>query len=126
LRWLFVINLSGKLRNFGEPKIGGASIVKVMFISVGILRRSGVNDYWPCARLFPPSFERGQRWANGPANSSPVKRPVDWAVPDDCARHAAQMRDTVRAGFHVSFTFGLRGGWHGFNSTVYGTRGTGH
>jgi len=75
--------------------MGGALIVSVIFILAKTLRRRGVKSYWACARLFPPSFERGQGGANGAANSSPVKRPVDWAVPDDCAHHPAHMREDL-------------------------------
>jgi len=75
--------------------MGGVLIVIVIFISVKTLGLRGVKSYSACARLFPPSFGRGRGWANGAANSSPVKRPVDWAMPDDCAHHAAHMRDDL-------------------------------
>jgi hypothetical protein len=95
VRCFFVINFSGKLRNFGEPKMGGVAIVVVVFISIKTLGPGCVKNYWACARLFPPPFERGYGWVKSAANSSPVKRPVDWAVPDDCARHAACMREDL-------------------------------
>jgi hypothetical protein len=75
--------------------MGGVFIVLVIFISAKTLGRRGVKSYRACARLFPPPFERGQGWANGAANSSPVNRPVDWAALDDCAHHAAHMRDDL-------------------------------
>ena len=81
--------------------MGGVSIVFVIFISAKTLGRRGVKSYWACARLFPPPFERGQGRANGAANSLPVKGPVDWAVPDDCAHHAAHMRDDLLSGTYL-------------------------
>ena len=75
--------------------MGGVLIVLFIFISAKTLGRIGVKSYWACARLFPSPFEQGQGWANGAANSSPVKRPMDWAAPDDCAHDAADMCDDL-------------------------------
>jgi len=75
--------------------MGGVLIVFVIFISAKTLGRRGVKSYSACARLFPPPFERGQGRANGAANSSPVKRPVDWAVPDDCAGRLFTLLDEL-------------------------------
>ena len=85
------------MRNLIGPEMGSVLII-VVFISAKTLGRRGVKSYWPCARLFPPPFERGQGRANGAANSSPMKRPVDWAVMDDRAHHAAYMRDDLLSG----------------------------
>ena len=89
------MNLSGKVRNLGESKIGGGSIVVFILISVKTLRLRRVKSYWACARLFPAPFERGQGRANGAVNSLPVKRPVDWAVPDDGEHHGTHMCDDL-------------------------------
>jgi hypothetical protein len=92
-------DLSGKLRNFREFKKGGASIVVVIFIAVSwgawVLRVIGVVPD------FSVPFERGQGWANGATNSSPVKHPVDGAVPHDRTQHAAHMRDDLPSGTYV-------------------------
>jgi hypothetical protein len=80
--------------------MGGVLIVIVIFISAKTLGRRGVKSYSACAGLFPPPFGRGQFRANGAANSPPVKRPVDWAVPDDCAHHAGHMRDDLPGGIY--------------------------
>jgi len=90
------------MRKLIGPEMGSVLII-VVFISAKTLGRRGVKSYWPCARLFPPPFERGQGSANGAANSSPVKRPVDWAAADDRARHAAHMGDDL-----LSSTYLLR------------------
>jgi hypothetical protein len=83
--------------------MGGVFSVLVIFIFTlaRTLGRRGVKSYWARARLFPPAFQQGQGWANGAANSSPVKRPVDWAAPDDCAHHAAHMRDDLLGSTYV-------------------------
>jgi hypothetical protein len=60
LSCFFVVNFSGKLWNFDEPKIGGASIVVVIFIAVSILGRMGVKSCWACARFLLP-FRAGPR-----------------------------------------------------------------
>ena len=99
----FVINFFGNIRNLVRPKIGGVLIVLVIFISAKTLGHRGVKSYLACARLSPTPFERVQGWPNGATNASPVKRPIDWAVPDDCAHHAAHMRDDL-----LSSTYLLR------------------
>jgi len=82
--------------------MGGVLIVFVIFISAKTLGRRGVKSYWACARLFPPPFERGQAWANGATNASPVERPVDWAVPDDGAHHATHVCDDLLSSIYVT------------------------
>jgi hypothetical protein len=98
---VFVVNLVGKIRNLGESKIGGVSIVIFIMTSVKMLERRAAKSYWTCARLSHAPFERVQGWANSATNASPVKRPVDWAVPDDGAHHATHMCDDLLSGTYV-------------------------
>ena len=97
----FVISFFDNMRNLAGTKVGSVLIVFVIFISAETLGRRGVKSHWACARLFPPPFERGQGWANCAANSSPVKRPVDWAVPHNCTHHAAHMREDLLGSIYL-------------------------
>jgi hypothetical protein len=94
-------NFFGTIRNLVGPKMGGVFIVLVIFISFNSLGHGIVKNYWACAGLFPPPFERGRRLANGTANSPPVKRPIDWVVPDYCERHASHMCDDLPRGTYL-------------------------
>jgi len=101
LRCFFVINFSGKRRNVGERKTGGASIVVVIFIAVSTWG-AWVSKVIGLVPDFPFPFRPNpQGWTNGAVNAPPMELPVDGAVPHDCTQHAAQMRDDLPSGTYV-------------------------
>ena len=101
LRGILVINFSGKLRNFGEGKIGGASIVAIVFIAVSalgawVLKVIGLLPDGLFA--FRPSR---QGWAKGAINALAMEFPVDGAEPGDGAQHPSHMHDDLPSSAYV-------------------------
>jgi hypothetical protein len=70
-------------------------VLVIFFMAIKTLEPVSVKSYCACARLFPAPFGRGQDCTNGATNASPMKRPIDWAMPDDREHHAARVCDDL-------------------------------